>query len=60
MDYRRLMQAIAAQGVMDVEARRRLLMEGKIQELTPDEEEQIAAHDALVGATGEDVMDGTA
>lgn len=60
MDYRRLMLAIAAQEIQDVEARRLLLVRGQIHELTPQEEERIAQHDALIGATGDEMMDGEA
>lgn len=54
MDYRRLMQAFAAQGVLEVEGRRQLLIKGLIKELTDEEAERIAYHDELIGATAED------
>ena len=58
MDYRRLMQALAAQSVLEIEGRRSLLIKGVINELSDEEAEAIAYHDQLmdadVSAEGED------
>jgi hypothetical protein len=48
MDYRRLMRALAAQSVLEVEGRRSLLIKGVIKELSDEEAEAIAYHDQLV------------
>ena len=50
MDYRRLMQALAAQSVLEIEGRRSLLIKGVIKELSDEEAEAIAYHDQLMGA----------
>ena len=58
MDYRRLMRALAAQSVLEIEGRRSLLIKGVIKELSDEEAEAIAYHDQLidadVSAEGED------
>ena len=58
MDYRRLMRALAAQSVLEIEGRRSLLIKGVINELSDEEAEAIAYHDQLmdadVSAEGED------
>lgn len=48
MDYRRLMQALAAQSVLEIEGRRSLLIKGVINELSDEEAEAIAYHDQLM------------
>ena len=48
MDYRRLMQALAAQSVLEIEGRRSLLIKGVIKELSDEEAEAIAYHDQLM------------
>ena len=48
MDYRRLMQALAAQSVLEIEGRRSLLIKGVISELSDEEAEAIAYHDQLM------------
>lgn len=48
MDYRRLMRALAAQSVLEIEGRRSLLIKGVIKELSDEEAEAIAYHDQLV------------
>ena len=58
MDYRRLMRALAAQSVLEIEGRRSLPIKGVIKELSDEEAEAIAYHDQLmdadVSAEGED------
>lgn len=54
MDYRRLAQALAAQGVLEIEGRRQLLLKGVIKELSDEDAERIAHHDELVGADAEE------
>ena len=48
MDYRRLMRALAAQSVLEIEGRRSLLIKGVIKELSDEEAEAIAYHDQLM------------
>ena len=48
MDYRRLMRALAAQSVLEIEGRRSLLIKGVINELSDEEAEAIAYHDQLM------------
>ena len=50
MDYRRLMRALAAQSVLEIEGRRSLLIKGVIKELSDEEAEAIAYHDQLMDA----------
>jgi hypothetical protein len=56
MDYRRLMQALAAEGILEVEAKRLMLIQGRIDKLNDMDEEAIARHDELVGTASDGPM----
>lgn len=46
MDYRRLMLALAAQSLQELEARRSLWLSDRLEDLTPEEWARLAAVEA--------------
>ena len=48
IDYGRFLRAVTAERMEALELRRKLYLESKLEELTPDEWAVITAHDAMV------------